>query len=119
MSDFRPVQEIWGPHSAYFVELDQFIAFLHDLAARIGTASENHEYGDFTAVWFEDGQRVLDYIDRDDRFNTRSFVDSLAEQGVTIDTGELDSLIGNVKQLARRWMRSLGPPGELVFYVDA
>lgn len=119
MSDFRPVQEIWGPHSAYFVERDQLIAFLHGLAARVGTPSEDHEYGDVTAVWFENGQQVLDYIATDDRFNTSSFADSLEEQGMTIDNSELDSLIGNVRQLARAWMHSLGPYGELVFYVDA
>jgi hypothetical protein len=119
MSDLRPVQEIWGPHTAYFVERDQLITFLHDLAARVGTSSEGHEYGDVTAVWFENGQRVLAYIATDDRFNTSSFADSLEEQGVTINRSELDYLIGNVKQLATAWTRSLGPHGELVFYVDA
>jgi hypothetical protein len=32
---------------------------LHDLAARAGTASDEHEYGDKRAVWHENGRKVL------------------------------------------------------------
>jgi len=39
------------------------IALLHDLAARVGTASEEHEYGENKAVWLEDGNKVLDYME--------------------------------------------------------
>jgi hypothetical protein len=39
---FRPVKEIWNMHSSCFVEPEESIALLHDLAARVGTASEEH-----------------------------------------------------------------------------
>jgi hypothetical protein len=57
---FRPVKEIWNSHSSCFVEPKPLITLLHDLAARADTASDEHNYGDNTAVWFEDGNRVLD-----------------------------------------------------------
>ena len=79
---FRPVKEIWNVHSSCFVEPDELIALLHDLAARVGTASDEHEYGDNKAVWLEDGNRVLDYMEADERFNAASFKDSMEEQGV-------------------------------------
>lgn len=56
---FRPVKEVWNSHSSCFVEPKALITLLHDLAARVGTASDEHNYGDNTAVWFEDGNRVL------------------------------------------------------------
>ncbi len=65
----------------------------HDLAARVGTASDEHEYGDNKAVWLEDGNRVLDYVE-DERFSAASFKDSLEEQGVVINKNELTTLFG-------------------------
>jgi hypothetical protein len=58
---FRPVKEICNLHSSCFVEPEELIALLHDLAVRVGTASEEHEYGDNKAVWFEEGKKILDY----------------------------------------------------------
>jgi len=60
---------------------------LHDLAARVGTSSDEHNYGDNTAVWFESGSRVLDYVRSDHRCNPESFKDSLEEQGVFVGSG--------------------------------
>jgi hypothetical protein len=88
---FRPVKEIWNMHSSCFVEPGELIALLHDLAARVGTASDEHEYGDNKAVWLEDGNRVLDYMETDERFNAASFRDSLEEQGVVINKNDLTS----------------------------
>src|SRR5258708_20538310 len=82
---FRPVKEIWNTHSSCFVEPKALIALLHDLAARVGTASDELSYGENTAVWFEDGKRVLDYIQNDRPFRPFSFKDSLDEQGVIDD----------------------------------
>jgi len=45
---FRPVKEIWKMHSSCFIESEELIALFHDLAARVGTASDEHEYGDNT-----------------------------------------------------------------------
>ena len=57
---FRPVKEIWNLHSSCLVEPEELIIFLHDLAARVGTASDEHQYGDNTAVWLENGAKALD-----------------------------------------------------------
>jgi hypothetical protein len=118
---FRPVKEVWNSHSSCFVEPKALITLLHDLAARADTASDEHNYGDNRAVWFEDGNRVLDYIENDRRFNAASFTDSLEEQGVPIDideTDELAALLHNMRSLASQWRNSIGEHGELVFYID-
>jgi hypothetical protein len=55
---FRPVNEIWNVHSSCFVEPDDLIILLHDLAARVDMASDEHEHGDNKkAVWLEDGKK--------------------------------------------------------------
>jgi hypothetical protein len=115
---FRPVKEIWNIHSSCFIESEKLIALLYDLAARAGTASEEHAYGDKAAVWFEDGRKILNYVEWDQRFNPASFKDSLEEQGVLIDTNEVAALLSNMRSLARQWRESLGEHGELTFYVD-
>ena len=94
---FRPVKEIWNVHSSCFVEPDELIALLHDLAARVGTASDEHEYGDNKVVWLEDGNKVLDYMEADERFNAASFKDSMEEQGVVINQNDLATLIDNMR----------------------
>src|SRR5260370_683725 len=78
---FRTVKEIWNTHSSCFVEPKALIALLHDLAARVGTASDELSYGENTAVWFEDGKKVLDYIQYDPRFRALSFKDILEKHG--------------------------------------
>jgi hypothetical protein len=102
-------------HSSCFVESEDLIAMLHDLAARVGTASDEHEYGDHKAVWIEDGNKVLDYMEADERFNAAGFKDSLEEQGIGINQ---DDLIDNMRGLVKQWRSSIGERGELVFYVD-
>ena len=116
---FRSVKEIWNMHSSCFVEPEELIALLHDLAARVGTASDEHEHGDNKAVWLEDGSRILDYIEADERFNAASFKDSLEEQGVVTDQNDLTTLIENMRSLTKEWRNSIGEHGELVFYIDA
>jgi hypothetical protein len=80
---------------------EELIALLHDLAARVGTASDEHEYGDNTAVWFEDGKKVRDYMEADERFNAASFNDSLEEQGLIMSQNDLSTLIDNMRSLAQ------------------
>ena len=46
---FRPVKEVWNLHSSCFVGPTALITLLHDLAARVSTASDEHNYGDNTA----------------------------------------------------------------------
>jgi len=106
-------------HSSCFVAPGELIVLLHDLAARVGTASDEHEYGDNKAVWLEDGTKVLDYVEADERFNAASFKDSMEEQGVVIDKNDLTTLTDNMRNLAKQWRSSIGERGELVFYIDA
>ena len=54
---FGPVKEIWNTHSSCFIESETLITLLHDLAARVGTPSDEHEYGDNKAVFFEHGYK--------------------------------------------------------------
>ena len=116
---FRPVKEIWNMHSSCFVAPGELIVLLHDLAARVGTASDEDEYGDNKAVWLEDGNKVLDYMEAEERFNAASFKDSMEEQGVVINQNDLSTLIDNMRSLAKQWRSSIGEHGELVFYIDA
>jgi len=116
---FRPVKEIWNMRCSCLVETEELIALLHDLAARLGTASDEHEYGDNKAVWFEEGEKILDYLEADDRFNAESFTESLEEQGIAINKNDLATLIDNMRGLAGQWRSSIGERGELVFYVDS
>ena len=116
---FRAVKEIWNTHSSCFVEPGDLIALFHDLAARVGTVSDEHQYGDKNAVWIEDGNKILDYMEADEGFSSASFKDSLEEQGLLIDKSDLTPLINNMRILARHWRSSIGEHGELVFYVDA
>ena len=104
---FRAVKEIWSVHSSCFIEAEKVIALLHDLPARVGTASDEREYGDNKAVWLEDGNRVLDYMEADERFNAVSFKDSIEEQGVVINKNDLTSLVDNMRTLAKQWRSSL------------
>lgn len=116
---FRPVKEIWNTHSSCFVEAGELIALFHDLAARVGTPSDEHSYGDKNALWVEDGNKVLDYMEADERFSAASFKESLEEQGIFINGSDLTLLIDNMRSLAKQWRSSIGEHGELVFYIDA
>ena len=115
---FRPVKEIWNAHSSCFVEPEELIMLLHDIAARVGTASDEHDYGENKAVWLEDGNKVLNYMEADERFNAASFKGSMEEQGVVISKDELTTLIDNMRSLVKEWRNSIGEHGELVFYID-
>jgi len=116
---FRAVKETWNAHSSCFIEPEEFIVLLHDLAARVGTAGDEHEYGDNTAVWVENGSKVLDYMEADERVNSASFKDSMEERGVIVNQNDLATLIDNMRSLAKQWRSSIGEHGELVFYIDA
>jgi len=116
---FRALKEIWNLHSSCFVEPAKLIVLLHDLASRVGTASDEHEYGENQVVWFENGRKVLDYMEADERFSAASFRDSLEEQGITVSQNDLIALIDNMRGLSKQWRSSIGKRRELVFYIDA
>jgi hypothetical protein len=42
--------ETWNLHSSRLVEPEEGITLLHDLAARVGTASGEHEYGETSSL---------------------------------------------------------------------
>jgi hypothetical protein len=76
----------------------------------------NTNYGDNKAVWLEDGNKALDYMEADERFNAASFKE---EQGVVVNKKDLSTLIDNMRSLIKQWRNSIGERGELVFYIDA
>jgi hypothetical protein len=92
---------------------------LHDLAARVGTASEEHEYGHKPAVWLENGRKVLDYMETDERFSADSLKDGMEEQGIAVNKNDLMALLDNIRRLSKQWRSALGKHGELLFYIDA
>jgi hypothetical protein len=116
---FRAVKEIWNIHSSCFIEPGKLIVLLHDLAARVETASDDHEYGDNQVVWLENGRKVLEYMETDKRFNAASRKDSMEEQGIAVNRNELIALIDNMRSLSKQWRSSVGRHGELLFYIDA
>jgi len=116
---FRAVKEIWNAHSSCFIEPEKLIVLFHDLAARVGTASDEHEYGDNQVVWLENGRKVLDYMEADARFSANSFTASMEEQGIAVNKNSLIPLIDNMRSLSKQWRSSIGKHGELVFYIDA
>jgi hypothetical protein len=116
---FRAVEETWNVHSSCFIEPEKLTVLLHDLAARVGTASDEHAYGDNQVVWLENGRKVLDYMEADERFSAASFKDSLEEQGIAVNRNDLITLIDNMRSLSKQWRTSIGKHGELVFYIDA
>jgi hypothetical protein len=116
---FRAVKEIWNTHSSCFIEPEKLMLLLHDLAARVGTASDEHQYGDNQIVWLENGRKVLDYMEADERFSAASFKDSMEEQGIAVNENDLIALIDNMQSLSKQWRSSIGKHGELVFFIDA
>jgi hypothetical protein len=116
---FRAVKEIWNLHSSCFIEAEKLIVLLHDLAARVGTASDEHANGDNQVVWLDNGRKVLDYMEADERFSAASFKDSMEEQGISVSRNDLLPLIDNMRSLSKQWRTSIGKHGELVFYIDA
>ena len=93
---------------------------LHDLAGRNRQRpATNTKYGDNKTIWFDEGKKILDYLEAHDRFNAASFMESLEEQGVAINENDIAILIDNMRSLAKQWRSSIGERGELVFYVDS
>ena len=95
------------------------MVLLHELAARVGTASDEHQYWDNQVVWLENGRKVLDYMEGDERFSAASFKDSMAEQGIAVNKNDLIALIDTMRSLSKQWRNSIGKHGELIFYIDA
>jgi hypothetical protein len=85
----------------------------------VGTASNEHEYGDNQVVWLENGRKVLDYMEADERFSAASFKASMEEQGIAVNKNDLIALIDNMQSLSKQWRSSIGRHGELFFYIDA
>jgi hypothetical protein len=114
---FYPINEVRGEPSACFMECENVVRLFHEVAATAGTSSEESIYGEVTSVWIEDGKKFLDYVAHDEEFGSHSVEKRLAEQGVTVELGDLDSLIGNMKNLVDEWRHSIREHGDLIFYV--
>jgi hypothetical protein len=95
------VKEKRYAHSSCFIEAEKLIVLLHDLAARIGTASGEHGYGDKQAVRLENGWKALDYTEADERFSAASFKGSMEKQGIAVRQDELIPLIDNMRSLSK------------------
>lgn len=81
---------------------------LHDLAARVGTATDEHEYGDNKAVWFEDGNKILGYVETDEHFNAPVLRRAWKSSEIFPNENDLATLIDHMRSLARQWRSSIG-----------
>ena len=115
--NFRPVQEIWGEASSVFIGHDELLALFAELAQRVATEYDEGEYGELTAVWFENGKGLLDYIESNPNFNPLSLHETLSNNGYEIEEKALGALMHNMKNLVPVWRKSLHE-GALRFYVD-
>ena len=115
---FRAVKEIWNVHSSCFIEPEKLMVLLHDVR-RSPYPPWRQEHGDNQVVWLEDGRKVLDYMEADERFSAASFKDSMEEQGIAANKNDLITLIENMRTLSKQWRSSIGIHGELAFYIDA
>ncbi len=115
----RPVIEQWNTHTSCFLAHDEIITLFHELAARADTLCSETDYGDKTAIWIQDGKRLLDFIGYDPDFNAESLMKSLQDENVEVNASDLGFLIHNMQSLARDWRSSINNAGELRFYVDA
>ena len=70
-------------------------------------------------VWLENGRKVLDHVEADERFSAANFKDSMEEQGIAVNKNDLTALIDNMRSLSKQWRSSVGKHGELLFYIDA
>ena len=112
MSDFRAVKEIWGAHSATFVDSDTLIQILTTIAEEAGLACEDDRSRGVCFFWVEDGKKFLESVKRlnDSDFDNDFGVD---------DPNDPIALVQNMKALADQWLaESLNPDGSLRFYVD-
>ena len=126
-ASFRPVLEIWGEHSSMFLDHDDMLEFLDELALRIDDCASANEYGEVTSVFFVDGEKLLDYVEKNPEFTVDSFSESLAWesapnmhwQALLDEKREhLKSLMSNFKTYAPEWRKSINKSGALTFYVD-
>jgi len=114
MSDFRAVKEIWGVHSATFVDSDALVRILNMIADEAGlTCSDEHAYG-MSVFWVEDGK---DFLEAVKKLNDTDF--DMFDQGDEAAGERTRPLVQNMKALADQWLaESLNPDGSLRFYVD-
>jgi len=115
----RPIIEQWNTHTSCFLAHDEIITLFHELAGRADTLCSENDYGDKTAIWIQDGKKLLDIIESDPDFTAESLQKSLEDAGVDVNPGDLASLISNMCNLAASWRSSINNEGELRFYVDA
>jgi hypothetical protein len=117
-TSLRPVKELWNEHTSCFIAHNEVITLFNDLASRAGTLCSETDYGNVTAIWIQDGKKLLDLIRSAPDFTAESLAKSLKDSGVEVDIDDLASLISNMRVLADSWYSSIDNWGELTFYVD-
>src|ERR1017187_10265904 len=60
MSDFRPVKEVWGAHSATFVDSYNLVGIMTEIADEKELACDDQNYADKTIFWVADGKAFLE-----------------------------------------------------------
>ena len=116
----RPVEEIWHEGTDLFLNRDDILPFLRDLADRAGASLCEREYGDMTTVWFEKASKVLDYIESNRKFTAKSFAKSLRKSwGVEPESNSLENLMSNMRNLVRQWRKAIDKGADqIIFYID-
>jgi hypothetical protein len=116
MSDFRPVKEVWGAHSAAFIEPSDLITVLREIAEEKGlTCTDDHAYGN-AVFWVEDGKAFLEAVKQLNDTDFEGYGFAAAEDS---GSNPAAALIQNMKALADQWLgESLNEDGSLRFYVD-
>lgn len=102
-----------------FLDHDDMLAFLNELAERVGDSTSENEYSEVTSVYFREGKALLDYVENDPGFTVDSFMDSLPGNSQDEEKREnLEYLMSNFKSMASEWRKSIDKDGNLTFYVD-
>jgi len=110
---FRPVREEWGETCSCFIDADEVVRLLERVAEILDIPSEHHNYADNISVWFENGNKLLDYIE------SPSFTAPSVAKLTRLNAKDIAPLINNMKVLSGNWRKAIGSHGELHFYVDA
>ena len=125
MSDFRPVREVWGAHSATFVDSNELLRMLCIIAdeleseTRAGSGDFRYEektYSDVTVFWVNDGKRFLEAVKA---LGDNDFEEYGVDYSEDAASNPAVCLIQNMKALADQWIaESLGTDGSLRLYID-
>jgi dihydroxyacetone kinase-like predicted kinase len=110
--NFRAVREEWGESSSLFVDHEDLITIICHTADAAGTMSSAEEYGEVTSVWIDNGRKFLEYV------HTTLTPEEAHSYVPNAELESVKCLVGNMKQLASRWLLQCDKHGCLHFYID-